>query len=211
MGDKVIRLRGGQTAVVGYGALLLRESIGSFIRRRYDRPLATCHVAGWRRSWNVAMPNSAFYFEQNAARIYPDKIIYLNACPARALLNCVVFVLDASELEVLHRCEWIYDPIRVTESLRGVRIDGGDAILYSGRPEFHAGPVLNPLEGAIRASYITTLDTALNSIGAAFRTEYEQSTDPLPRHLVVDDRFDPERPNPWAATGLKYRPDDRVP
>ncbi|HWW60601.1 MAG TPA: hypothetical protein VN181_04460 [Thermoanaerobaculia bacterium] len=211
MDDKVIRLRAGQTAVVGYGALLLRESIGSFIRLAYDRPFATCYVEGWRRCWNVGMPNAAFYFEQNAVRIYPEKIVYLNVRPADTLLNCVLFVLEASELEVLHRCEWIYYPVRVNDSLRHVRVHGGDAILYCGRPDFHVGPIRSPVEGGIRASYVKTIDAALDSIGALFRTDYEQSTDPVPQHLVIDDRFDPDRPNPWASVGLEYRPDDRVP
>jgi hypothetical protein len=204
----IVRLGRNQTAVVGYGSLLSSASVGKTLGRDYEGPFVHCHVEGWRRSWDVSMPNQAFYYEEDGARIYPEKILYLNARrEPGSCMNCIVFVLDLVELEAMHQREWIYHGVVVTDSLRGVRVLGGDAIMYVGRPEhvLQGGPT--PASAAVRASYLRMLDRALQTVSPVFRAEFERTTDPVPERLVVRDVLDPERPNPWASAGVEYRPE----
>ena len=52
-----------EVALFGYGSLLSVASLEQTLQRRYDGPLVACSVEGWRRTWNVAMPNQTFYTE----------------------------------------------------------------------------------------------------------------------------------------------------
>lgn len=209
MNRNVINLRADQTAVVGYGSLLLSTSITRLFGRVYDGPFLRCWLPGWRRSWNIAMPNVAFYYEEDGIRIYPRKIIYLNVRPSEATtLNCSVLVVSNHELELLHQWEWVYQPVDVGHMLHGVQVKGGRAILYVGRPEHFLQDVTERREAAVRGSYVTILETALAAGGRQFRREYGESTDPVPKQLVIDDLFDGDKPNPWAPAGLSYSPGD---
>ncbi|MEX2156746.1 MAG: hypothetical protein WD773_07900 [Gemmatimonadales bacterium] len=200
MGEVTIHLRDGETAVVGYGSLLSVKSLEKTLQRVYEGPFIPCRVAGWRRSWDVAMPNQMFYYVDQGERIYPHQILYLNLRPvAGALVNSAVFVVRPEELTAMHRREWIYDSVVVTDQLRGAHVQGGEAIVYVARPEHVLRDATNPREAAVRASYLKVVDEGLRQRDPAFRAEYAATTDPVPAHLVVEDVLDPERQNPWAA------------
>jgi len=196
-----LQLRDGETAVVGYGSLLSRPSVEKTLKRAYQRPFVPCHVEGWRRSWDVAMPNQAFYYVEEHDRIYPQEILYLNVRPLPAsLLNVVLFVVTSDEVATMHQREWIYDPVVVTDRLRGVQVEGGNAILYVAKREYVRRDAQSPREAAIRASYLRILDHGLQERDSAFRDTYAGTTDPVPEHLVVEDTLDPDRQNPWQVT-----------
>lgn len=183
-----IRLARGQTAIVGYGSLLSRASAEKTLGRPYDGPFERCHVSGWRRSWDIGMPNETFYYDGPAGRVIPRKILYLNVRPQPgALLNVVVFVVDERERAAMHAREWIYEPTVVTAALRGVRVTGGDAIMYVARPEYVVRGVESPDDAAVRATYLEIVQDGLEAMDSGFRAEFEQTTDPAPAHLVVQD------------------------
>jgi hypothetical protein len=209
MNEPLIRLARGQTAVIGYGSLLSAASISRTLGRDYDGPFVPCHVEGWRRSWDVSMPNQAFYYVDGDARVYPRKIIYLNvrAVPD-ALLNAMLFIVEEHELQAMHGREWIYDPVVVTAAIRGARIKGGNAIMYVAREEHIVHDVSNRTEAAVRASYLGILKRALDLAPPGFREEYERTMDAVPERLVIDDALDPDRPSPWAGT--THRPEQHI-
>ncbi len=207
MDAPTIRLSKGETVVVGYGSLLSAPSIGKNLGREYDGPIVTCHIEGWRRSWDVSMPNQAFYYKEDGERVYPEKILYLNVrLEPGSLMNCVVFVLESDELEAMDHREWIYDRLVVTGNLRGVRVKGGDAIMYVAREERIVRGAKSRREAAVRASYLRIFEQALQSFDPVFRAEYERTTDPVPKQLLIEDTLDPDRPNPWASAGHNYSP-----
>lgn len=197
-GSKV-RLSPRQTAVIGYGSLMSRASLSKTLQRPYGGVFAHCHVVGWRRSWDVSMPNEAFYYRDHGTTVYPERIVYLNVRPSPGeLMNGVLFVLDEGELETMHGREWIYEPVVVTDHVRGLTVEGGDAIMYVGRPE-HRVRAAGPRKAtAIRASYLRILEEALAGVAATFREEFRATSEPVPAHLVIEDALDPERPNPWT-------------
>lgn len=209
MGDHVIALREGETAVVGYGSLLSSASVSRTLQREYDGPFVFAEIADWRRSWDVSMPNAAFYYNDGAERVYPKRILYLNARHRRGeRMNCAIFVARDDELPAMHGREWIYTPTVITDALRGARVEGGDALMYVGRPEhLEVAVAQSPREAAVRKSYLALLDRALEMVDRRFREFYLGSTDPAPQHLVIDDELDPERPSPWEAAGHRYTPE----
>ena len=196
----VLRLNPGETAVVGYGSLISKPSIGRTLGRPYAGFFAPCHVAGWRRSWDVAMPNAAYYFVAGDVRHYPQRIAYLNVrtVPGEQM-NAVVFVLGEKDLDAMHQREWIYEPRVVTAALGGVTLEGGDAIMYVARPEFVVAEASDPRDVAVRGSYLRILEQGLANMDEAFGRDYEASTDPVPRHLVIEDRQDDQRGGPAAV------------
>ena len=201
----------GETAVIGYGSLLSRASIGKTLGREYDGPFAACHLDGWRRTWDASMPNEAFYFEDGASRVYPRHILYLGIRRAPGeLMNAMLFVVPAGELAAMHGREWIYTPTVINDALRGVEVEGGDAIVYVTRDEHVLRDVRDRRDAAVRASYVRIVANALDGVPSEFREEYARTTDPVPEHLVIDDTLDPERPSPWAERGGGYRPESQL-
>jgi hypothetical protein len=206
MDEPLIRLERGQTAVIGYGSLLSLKSVSKTLGREYDGPFVSCHVEGWRRAWNVSMPNEAFYYVDGDTRVYPRRIVYLNVrAVTGARLNATLFVVDEHELQEMHGREWIYAPVVVTPALRDVRIEGGEAIMYVARDEHVVSDVPNRREAALRASYLGIVKRALDLATPAFREEYVQTTDAVPEELIIDDVLDLDRPSPWAGTS--HRPE----
>lgn len=204
---KTIKLKSGDTAIVGYGSLFSIESITRTLRRKYKDVFIHCGLKGWRRSWDVAMPNRAYYYTEGEERIYPQRILYLNVRPdLESQINGVLFVVKEDELKAMHDREWIYNPVEVTSDLTGVRVEGGEAFIYSGRNEYIAETVKSTRDAAIRASYLQDIVNALQYNDPLFRSMYEPTTGTVPKHLVIEDHLDPDRPNPWADAGRNYRP-----
>ncbi len=104
--SQIIYLTRGETALFGYGSLCSVASLERSLGRHYEGPFVRCEVEGWRRSWDVGMPNRAFFLETPEGRVYPEHILYLNVKPAPGcLLNGVLFVVNDAELE-LRRQKW---------------------------------------------------------------------------------------------------------
>lgn len=208
MGPRTVRLAPSEIAIIGYGSLFSALSIGKTLGREYGGPFVIGHLGGWRRSWNVGMPNRAFYYEDSGQRVYPDKIRYLNVRrEPESKMNCVVLAIRKDDLQAMDDREWIYDRTIVTDDLRGVTVKGGEAVMYVARPEFLVDGTTSRRDAAIRASYLRIVDAALDTLPYEVREEFDQSTDPMPRDLVIEDKLDPYRPNPWTAAGRRPFPE----
>lgn len=188
-----IALQPGETAVFGYGSLLSRSSLHRTINREYDGPFVPCVLVGWRRSWDVAMPNQAYYALRGPTRVVPRHILYLNIRPEPgASVNGALFVATAAELQALDAREWIYDRVAITGALQGARVTGGVAFAYVGKPEHVLKDVTSPDVAAVRASYLDLVAAGLQGFDRDFRREFERTSDAVPRHLIIDDRRDEE-------------------
>jgi cation transport regulator ChaC len=187
--SRSINLAEGQILIFGYGSLLLAGSMESTLGKTYDRPRYPCGLKGWRRSWNVYMPNRSFYEPSADGELIPQGIIYLNVTPsADVTVNGVLYVLEAEELEAFDRREWIYSRQPIEQELVGVSVRGGSAFVYVGLPEWSLDPENTVREqAAIRQSYLRMIEEGLDTLGPDFRTSYEQSTDPIPSQLVFAD------------------------
>jgi hypothetical protein len=189
MNSPILHLEEGQSALFGYGSLLSVESVGNSLGHPYQGPFVACHLEGWRRSWNIGMPNQVFYTDTAAGPLYPERILYLNIRPDPAcLMNGILFVVSKAELDLFDRRESIYTREKITARLRGVEVTGGDAWVYVGMPEHEVQGAASPARAAVRASYLRILEDGFARLGPEFRAEYERSSDPVPRHLVIEDQ-----------------------
>ncbi len=192
MADNVIRLRDGESALFGYGSLISIESLERTLGHPYGGPFVICALEGWRRAWDVAMPNHTFFTKTASGRMYPEYILYLNIRPDPGmLLNGVLFVVDQSELEAFDRREWIYSRENVTSQIRGAAISGGKAYVYVGKADYLLSGVKLPKLAAVRSSYLEILEAGFRDLGPPFQKHFEASSDPVPKHLIIDDRKDP--------------------
>lgn len=195
-----LQLQNGESAIFGYGSLLLKSHMELTLGRAYDGPFLPCALQDWQRSWDILMPNSSFYTETPSGPMKPRHIIYLNIRPsAGRLLNGVLFVVRPDELAAFDQREWIYDRRTITQDLRGVAITGGEAYVYVGQPERILPPGSDQAHAAIRQTYLNVIEKALQSWGPDFRAQYESSTEVVPRHLVMDDRKIEDGTNPLLA------------
>ena len=205
MAEETISLNPGEVAVVGYGSLLSSVIIGQTLGHDYDGPLVMCHVSGWRRSWDATMPNAAFYYVEDERRVYPDRILYLNVRrDSNTLMNCSVFIVRSGERDAMDGREWIFDPTIVKSDMRGVSIEGGDALMYVCKPEYALQSFENSRDVALRRSFLRSLFGVLDGEDQPVRDEWHRTTDPIPEHLLVDDKLDKSRPNPWELAGHAF-------
>ena len=206
--EPVIVLAEGETAVVGYGLLLGRGTVDKTLGRAYEGPFLLASLEGWHRSWNASMPTGAFFFETDEGRCYPPSILYLNAHrSAGRRINCSLFVVNDEELGMLDAREWIYDRLVVNDSLRGVRIAGGDVVIYSCKDEHLAEPGSDPRQLALRRSFLRLLDGVLDGLDPDVRSVFLSTTEEIPLQIVVDDALDPDRGDPWSAAGHRFAPE----
>jgi pimeloyl-ACP methyl ester carboxylesterase len=184
----VIRLRAGEHALFGYGSLLSIASLERTLGRRYEGPFVTCALAGWRRRWNVAMPNNTFVYRDDGCWVTPERILYLNVEPRGSdAVNGILFVVNDDDLARFDAREWIYDRVDVTSALRGAAVDGGTLWVYRGKAEHLLEQPSSPRTGAIRRTYLDILNDGHRALGDQFTRRYNDTTDPVPPALVVDD------------------------
>jgi hypothetical protein len=186
---KTVQLCRGQVAIFGYGSLLNIESLEGTLGHQYTGPFEPCWLNGWRRTWNIIMPNEARYsFSIENQVIYPKNIIYLNIRPSRAdRVRGVLFAINEGELQSYDSREWIYDRYDMAISLQGILVTGGPVFAYVGKTQYEIYPPSTPYECAVRASYLATIDSGLENFGANFSREYYDTSDPVPHHLIIQD------------------------
>ncbi len=178
----------GESAIFGYGSLLLKRHMEFTLGRKYEKPFLACVLDGWFRTWDVIMQNKNFYADTPSGRLVPENIIYLNIHPRTGgVLNGVVFIVRPEELAAFDRREWIYDRRTVTQDLKGVKIVGGEAFAYVAKPELILPPEPSRGYAAIRRTYLNVIDEGLSDWGSDFRRLYENSTQAVPVDLVIDD------------------------
>jgi cation transport regulator ChaC len=188
-GAPVVRLRDGECAMFGYGSLLSRASMESTFGRAYTGPRVAGALDGWRRSWDVAMPNEGrFVAIEHGAEFVPDAIVYLNVRPSSgAPVNGLLYVVEAADMRAFDEREWIYDRVAVTDRVLGARVEGGEAYVYVARPERQLDASAPRARAALRRTYLDIVERGLGELGPEFRAGYERSTDPVPVHRVFDD------------------------
>jgi hypothetical protein len=77
--------------------------------------------------------------------------------------------------------------VDVTTMLRGVTVEGGAAWVYCGKPDYVSEFPATRQLGAVRRTYLNILADGHQALGPDFVRAYENSTDPVPESLVIDD------------------------
>jgi hypothetical protein len=185
----VIDLEPGDHAIFGYGSLLSLSSLERTLGRTYNGPFIVCSVSGWRRTWDVSMPNDSRYAIRQNERVFPERILYLNVRrQASSVVNGVVFVISQKDLLAYDQREWIYNRVSVTGLLSSAEVHGGEVWLYEGKAEYILSPPDDWRKAAVRSTYLEIVNQGLGNLGPEFTQEFWANTDPIPKWLVVDDR-----------------------
>jgi hypothetical protein len=196
----------GRVGLVGYGSLISRASMERTLGRSYDGPVFECLLPHWRRRWDVAMPNNRFFTQEGATRLYPKRILYLNAArQSGCLLNGVLFLVSMEDLVAFDAREWIYGRCDVTDEIADLQVKGGRVYMYAGLPQHLVTDPRSWKEVAVRASYLQILESGLAGQSSDFRERYALSTDEPPRRLVIDDQVDETAPPLTVAAPDKPR------
>lgn len=183
-----IQLGPGQHALFAYGSLLSIASLERTLGRSYRGPFLICAIDGWRRRWNVAMPNEVFAYREKDDWVTPKQIFYLNVEPRPdERVTGVLFVVNSDDLARFDKREWIYDRVDITTRLRGVSVTGGSAWVYCGKLEYVFEFPASRRLGAVRRTYLNILADGHKALGPEFVRAYNESTDPVPDSLVIDD------------------------
>lgn len=182
-----LKLKADEVAIFGYGSLMLEEELEQTEEDPYTGPFIMAKLKGFKRTWSAHYPNRYEYFkDEEGEEFKPRTIVFLNIEPYEgSKVNGMLFVCKKSQLWMYDNREAMYDRIRVNDYLEGVKVEGGDAYSYMAKPESY-GPTkeLNASESVIRWYYVEVIEDALDILGKDFRTKYEQSTQPVPFHLV---------------------------
>ena len=187
MAERILRVSEGQAAIFGYGSLLSQKSMEATLGRNYDGEMVACRLDGWRRTWDIAMPNQQFFTETEQGRVYPENILYLNIGPdPLCSMNGVAFVVRADDVAGFDKREWIYDRIDISSQVRDIRLSS-ELWAYVGKPEYRMTGEQDFHKAAVRASYLAIVEEGLASWDDEFRTQYRRSTDPVPTRLVIAD------------------------
>jgi len=139
------------------------------------------------------MPNKSFFAPADGGDFVPQHIVYLNIRPTEGTpANGLLYVVDEAELRAFDEREWIYDRVVVTSQLRGVRVLGGDAYAYVGKPEWRLDESRPRSWAALRQSYLDIIEAGLREQpppeAQEFRAQYEDSTDVVPNDRIFADR-----------------------
>jgi hypothetical protein len=185
---RTIHLQDGQAGMFGYGSLLSVGSMESTLGYKFNSTPIICHLTGWRRTWDVVMPNRGFFEPTAEGEFVPENIIYLNASRSSGtLLNGLLYILDAAELQLFDTREWIYDRVDVTADSSDLKVEGGSIYLYVAKAQYLLDASKPRDWAALRSSYLALVEKGLNDLGEAFLAEYEQSTDPIPQQRIFQD------------------------
>lgn len=179
----------GESAIVGYGSLMLRQHMELTLERPYRRSQQICHVHGWRRSWDVMMPNTVFFEERAGSRLVPRHILYLNVhADPQSMLAAVLVAVTQDDLQRFDAREWIYERQVLDPGSLEPSVTGGDVFIYVGRPEHLWDGTRDRSFVALRRTYLDVVNEGVASFGPSFRTAYADSTGSVPWDVLIDDQ-----------------------
>jgi hypothetical protein len=179
-----------QVAIVGYGSLVNRESIGRSLGQNYDGPLVPITLHGFQRDLSAVMPNRDFAYWAGGQLVKPDGIAYYNLRRADASVRAVLFFVPESALPAFDHRERIYDRVDVTGWFTGATI-AARVYAYVAKPEYRAENFRGAV--AIRRSYLQIVRAAIFSLGPTFAAQFEATTTSsgASKVPVIDDILQP--------------------
>ncbi|HRB70825.1 MAG TPA: hypothetical protein PK776_03165 [Flavobacterium sp.] len=189
---KEIKLEQDEVAIIGYGSLASTKSMEKSLGREYTGVFEVTRLKGWKRLWNVFMPNEKeykkFYYLEKDSMVFPKRIIYLNIeKDPKSFLNCCLFVIKKEDLLKFDQREWIYSREDVSNDLENIKIVGGTAYAYVALDQFIVKKSMSKNNAAIRKTYLDFLDAAFQDRGEDYKKEFYQTTIPFADSIVVQD------------------------
>ncbi|HJO92589.1 MAG TPA: hypothetical protein QF753_04245 [Victivallales bacterium] len=193
-----IYLEKDEIALFGYGSLVNIESMEKTLRHKYTGPIILTYLKGWKRDWDVVMPNSYFYEETHHGKYFPKYIVYLNVGPSKEhKVYGALFVIKKKELNGFKEREWIYNFKDIGNSIENVKVFGGGVYTCIAKKKYKINSI-DDKTMAIRKSYIKMVKHAYLTNGKSSLEEYYDTSEKIPEQIVINDKKNKEAKNPFG-------------
>ncbi|PWU05369.1 MAG: hypothetical protein C5B43_03440 [Verrucomicrobia bacterium] len=185
-GKTVLQLEDDEIAIFGYGSLMLEEQLHE---PHYNGPFIQAELDGFKRSWSVRYPNRRdIEIEDPEGELFkPKSITYLNIEPCTdCKVNGMIFISSADYLESYDDRESSYDRIKINDDLLNISVIGGNSYAYTAKPSHYypTSETTSPKDTVILGYYVDIIEDALEAQGEEFATEYDNSSQPVPKQIV---------------------------
>ncbi len=185
----ILKLEKDEVAIFSYGSLMQIEELHD---QSYNGPFIQADLANFKRTWSARYPTNwrhqhLKFKDKENEYFFPKSITYLNIEPCKdCKVNGMIFVCSKKDLEYYDKREAPYNRVKINDKLLNISIIGGDTYVYTAKPKqyFPTNKNTSPRDTVILQSYVDIIEEALNILGKEFTKEYNNSTQPLPTHLV---------------------------
>ncbi|TXE18775.1 gamma-glutamylcyclotransferase [Psychroserpens burtonensis] len=187
--NTTITIEDGKIGIIGYESLMSKTSIERTLKRTYQDSVYHVYLKDYNREWNwhTSMKNSsAEWFCLRGNDTLPfNNIRALNIMAAEnKKINCMLFFVTPEELVQLDKREFGYERIDVTDKVEELSFKGGSVFVYKAKQD-HTYDYQEENTSVLHQSYIDLVTNACDSIGKEFRDEFEASTLPYNKEVVV--------------------------
>lgn len=189
-----LKLEKDEVAIFGYGSLMLQETLHTQ-EEEYKEPYIITAIKGFKRSWSVGYPNNyGFCFrdfnnekEQNIC-FKPKTTLSLNVeRSTNSKVNGLLFICSKNALQSYDAREYVYDRVKINDDLEDVQVIGGEAYVYTAKPEYYTlTENLEAHEAVIDAYYVGLIDFALQRMGKSFTEVFFETTKSIPEQLIKE-------------------------
>lgn len=179
--------------IVGYGSLLSRTSMEETLGRSYNDSTYSVHLLGFAREWTdltlieefeAATGSTLSYLEGNDTLAF-DGIISLNVRAKKdSKINCILYTINKSDLLKFDEREFGYERIDVSNDIEELYFPMIKVYIYKTLPvhEYETG---RKGKFIIEQAYLNLINKACDSLGTAFKAEYNSSTIPFDTTILV--------------------------
>lgn len=195
----IVQIEEGKIGMIGFGSLMSKTSMEGTLGRKYEDSVYLVHLEGYQRAWNYYAPlkrkDTEWFYVQDKDTVPIDNIIALNIVTADdKKMNCALFFITPEELAQFDEREVGYNRVDVTNSIKEYTFEGGKVYAYKA-DEAHTYDGKTP-NTFLPDGYLNLVTKACDSIGKAFRDEFEASTIP----------YDPEKVAKRENVFMKPKP-----
>jgi hypothetical protein len=194
---RTLEIKPGLSGVIGYGTLISQRSLEQTLRHKYAGQAYPVHVTGFVRSWSLRRPFNApgqgtpaqaktgVAYRSGGPEIPFSGIVELNVHPQKdGRLNGVLYLLNEEDLRKVDERERAYKRRDVTGQVEEFAFAGGRVSIYEGLPVDPATAAADPKEFVLFKENLDSVLRACDSVGHAFRAEFEKSTSPVAYRII---------------------------
>jgi hypothetical protein len=197
LSKRTLEIKPGLSGVIGYGTLISRQSLEQTLRHKYAGQAYPVHITGFVRSWSLRRPfnvpgkgaatkaQTGVAYRSGGQEIPFSGALELNIHPQKnGRLNAILYLLTAEDLRKVDARERAYKRRDVTAQVEEFAFTGGRVYIYEGLPVDPATAAADPNEFVLFQETLDSVLKACDSLGHAFRAEFEKSTSPVAYRII---------------------------
>ncbi len=197
MERSTINIPKGWSGLLTYGTLMKRATMERLLGRSFPGQVYYVHLKDYVRGWEFRRPLSGPHADPSADRkistayrgeqgeVPIEGLVSLSVYPQKGVrLNAALYLLPDEDLTKVDRAEQGYRRLDVTDGIEEYDFAGGRVYAYEGPPGDEATASADPAKYILVKESLDEVTRAADSVGKAFRAEFEKSTRPV-TYMVV--------------------------